>query len=76
MVDFYSQFNPSSLSIKQFIDFGKLFTIIKPIPLFSCIAFAIVNNGITCMSIDNIKFLMLVNNNPHCIDDLSLYYIH
>lgn len=23
MVDFYSQFNPSPLSIKQFIDFGK-----------------------------------------------------
>jgi len=26
MVDFYSQFNPSPLSIKQFIDFGKLYT--------------------------------------------------
>ena len=25
MVDFYSQFNPSPLSIKQFIDFGKLY---------------------------------------------------
>lgn len=24
MLDFYSQFNPSPLSIKQFIDFGKL----------------------------------------------------
>lgn len=24
MVDFYAQFNPSPLSIKQFIDFGKL----------------------------------------------------
>ena len=23
MLDFYSQFNPSPLSIKQFIDFGK-----------------------------------------------------
>lgn len=26
MVDFYAQFNPSPLSIKQFIDFGKLIT--------------------------------------------------
>jgi hypothetical protein len=25
MVDFYSQFNPSPLSIKQFIDFGKTY---------------------------------------------------
>lgn len=25
MLDFYSQFNPSPLSIKQFIDFGKYF---------------------------------------------------
>lgn len=27
MLDFYSQFNPSPLSIKQFIDFGKFFFI-------------------------------------------------
>lgn len=25
MLDFYSQFNPSPLSIKQFIDFGKYY---------------------------------------------------
>lgn len=25
MLDFYSQFNPSPLSIKQFIDFGEFF---------------------------------------------------
>lgn len=29
MLDFYSQFNPSPLSIKQFIDFGKFFLLKK-----------------------------------------------
>lgn len=29
MLDFYSQFNPSPLSIKQFIDFGEFFLLKK-----------------------------------------------
>jgi hypothetical protein len=37
MVDFYSQFNPSPLSIKQFIDFGKLYW-----HYFACIVFLVI----------------------------------
>lgn len=55
MVDFYSQFNPSPLSIKQFIDFGKYSS---PRPIITVL---IVTERIDVLSMSCVYCNMTVN---------------